>query len=300
MIGIIPLYKPRGMTSHDCVFKIRKILGTKKVGHTGTLDPGVDGVLPICVGEATKIIPYVGAFKKEYIATVKLGETTTTEDAEGEIVHSEVIEQMPTKESIEAVLKQFTGKIKQIPPMYSAVKVKGKKLYEYAREGIEVERPEREIEIFELELIEVFDDSFKIRVKCSKGTYVRTLCVDIGKALGHYAHMSKLTRTESDHILLKDTVTFSDLEHNPFESCTFPINDFLTHIPSIAVKKNEIENIMNGQRYFYPNQNATHYKLMYDNILLGIFVQDPKNEKLLKPKRVFRIYYEEGVSNENN
>lgn len=300
MHGIIPLNKPRGMTSHDCVYKVRKILKMKKVGHTGTLDPTVDGVLPICVGEATKIIPFVANFKKEYVATIQLGQSTTTEDAEGDILTSKIVEAMPTRQRIEAVLQAFTGKIKQVPPMYSAVKIKGKKLYEYAREGIEIERLARQIEIFELELLEIANESFKFRVKCSKGTYVRTLCVDIGKALGYPAHLLTLTRTESDHIHIRDTISFSELETNSFSDCTFPIVDFLTHIPTIPIEKNQINNILNGQRYYYPNSTAQHYKIMYNDILLGIFEQDPEQDDLLKPKRVFRLYDKEGVDNENN
>ena len=141
MHGIIPLYKPKGMTSHDCVMKIRRMLQTKKVGHTGTLDPSVEGVLPICVGEATKIISFLLPLHKQYIADVFLGRSTTTEDADGETVEEKTLDSVPTEEEIRQVLASFTGEIIQIPPMYSAIKVNGKKLYEYARENIEIERP---------------------------------------------------------------------------------------------------------------------------------------------------------------
>src|SRR5690625_1002496 len=139
--GILPLYKPKGFTSHDCVMKVRKLLNIKKVGHTGTLDPGVEGVLPICIGEATKIIPFLLELKKVYIADVYLGQATTTEDSDGEIVSEKEVVSPPTNEEIDSVLASFQGEITQIPPMYSAVKVKGKKLYEYARANQEIDRP---------------------------------------------------------------------------------------------------------------------------------------------------------------
>src|SRR5690625_1719135 len=188
MHGIIPLYKPKGFTSHDCVFKIRKLTGIKKVGHTGTLDPNVEGVLPICIGEATKVIPFIQNLPKTYMAEIYLGKATTTEDSDGEITSEKIVEKLPSDEEIADVLTQFTGKIKQQVPLYAAVKVKGKKLYEYARKNIPVERPIREVMIYQLERIDSEKSAsynrIQIRVKCSKGTYIRTLSVDIGNALG--------------------------------------------------------------------------------------------------------------------
>lgn len=149
MNGIIPLWKERGMTSHDCVFKLRKILHTKKVGHTGTLDPEVEGVLPICIGRATKLAEYVTDEGKVYVAEITLGKSTTTEDATGETVNTKELAEISAAE-LQAALTKLTGKITQIPPMFSAVKVNGKKLYEYARAGIEVERPSRQVDIYSL------------------------------------------------------------------------------------------------------------------------------------------------------
>src|SRR5690625_2979508 len=174
MNGIIPLYKPKGMTSHDCVAKMRRLLKIKKIGHTGTLDPSVEGVLPICVGEATKIIPFLLPLKKVYIADVFLGKSTTTEDADGEIVLEKKVETPPTNEEIHTALRQFQGEIKQVPPMYSAIKVKGKKLYEYARENKEIERPSRTVTIYKIERLITESETnnpFRIKVTCSKGTY---------------------------------------------------------------------------------------------------------------------------------
>src|SRR5690625_4349451 len=150
MDGIIPLFKPIGMTSHDCVATIRTLTGIKKIGHTGTLDPGVEGVLPICIGEATKIIPFLTPLKKVYIADVSLGISTTTEDREGKVVAKKHVDNPPSNREIDSVLRTFLGEVTQVPPMYSAVKVKGKKLYDYARNNVEVERPKRSITIFEL------------------------------------------------------------------------------------------------------------------------------------------------------
>ena len=175
------------MTSHDCIFKLRKILGTKKVGHTGTLDPNVEGVLPICIGQATKVAEYITDSGKEYVAVVSIGTATETEDADGAIIDSDLSPKRLTRSQIEEALARLTGEITQIPPMYSAVKVNGRKLYEYARKGIEVERPERKVQIHEIELLDPVDlyegenVEFRIRVACGKGTYIRTLAVQIGE-----------------------------------------------------------------------------------------------------------------------
>ena len=154
MEGIIPLFKPKGMTSHDCVFKLRKILKTKKVGHTGTLDPDVSGVLPICIGRATKVAEFITDAGKAYEGEVTLGYSTHTEDASGEIVEEKKVDRIITKDEIEKVFHDFTGTITQTPPMFSAVKVNGKRLYEYARQGMIVERPTRTVNIYSIELLD--------------------------------------------------------------------------------------------------------------------------------------------------
>src|SRR3954465_6689647 len=196
MEGILPLYKPAGLTSHDCVFRLRKILKTKKVGHTGTLDPDVTGVLPICIGKATKVAEYITDAGKAYLGEVTIGFSTTTEDSSGEVVERKAVNCVVTREEILNVLQSLTGEIEQTPPMYSAVKVGGVRLYEYARKGIEVERPTRVVSIYSIELLDDRDEyigetvSFQFRVSCSKGTYIRTLAVMIGESLGFPAHMS--------------------------------------------------------------------------------------------------------------
>ncbi|MER2237837.1 MAG: tRNA pseudouridine(55) synthase TruB, partial [Psychrobacillus sp.] len=189
--GILPLWKEKGMTSHDCVFKLRKILKMKRIGHTGTLDPSVEGVLPICLGQATKVSEYIMNEGKTYVATVTIGSSTTTEDADGDVVKVDSSEKQFSIDQIKSVLQQLTGQITQTPPMYSAVKVNGKKLYEYAREGKEVERPSRQVTIHYLNILDEDDlfsgqeISFQIEIGCSKGTYIRTLAVQIGELLGY-------------------------------------------------------------------------------------------------------------------
>lgn len=218
MDGVLLLDKPAGMTSHDCVARVRRLLKTKKVGHTGTLDPSVTGVLPLCIGRATKISQFLTANDKEYIAEVTIGFSTTTEDADGEEVERALPKAPITSEMADQVLASLLGTSTQIPPMYSAVKINGKKLYEYARTGLEVERPSREITIYEakrLSDIAVNEDgtyTFAFLVRGSKGLYVRTVATTIGEKLGYPAHMSKLRRTASGAFQIKDCLSLAALE----------------------------------------------------------------------------------------
>ncbi|MEI3604641.1 tRNA pseudouridine(55) synthase TruB [Pseudogracilibacillus sp. SE30717A] len=298
MNGILPLHKPKGLTSHDCVMRVRKLLHIKKVGHTGTLDPEVEGVLPICIGEATKIIPYVLHLKKVYIADVALGKATTTEDKEGDVIEQKEVSSPPTDEEIEKVLQKFKGDIIQIPPMYSAVKVKGKRLYEYARAGINVERPQRNVTIFQIERKRLNDylinDKFRIKVTCSKGTYIRTLCVDIGKKLGYPAHMAYLKRIESDSFHIDDTYTFDELEkavdENRLEDILLPVDRGLNHLDTMQVDEKTKAKILQGQKFPLPSQKfkTESFKVMHHNELLAIYKLH-KNEEI-KPERVFNIY----------
>jgi len=238
MNGIILLNKPREMTSHDCVMKIRRILKTKKVGHTGTLDPDVDGVLPICIGSATKLVQFLTAETKEYIGEVTLGYSTTTEDASGEVLEQRPVTKSISQEEIKSTLQSMLGTSIQTPPMYSAVKVDGKKLYEYARAGLEVNRPKRKITIFELELLGDIHQQdellkFKFRVRGSKGIFIRTVAVTIGEKLGYPAHMSDLTRIASGNFKLEACVTFGEIEAGNFELLT--ISQALTDFPTVTV-----------------------------------------------------------------
>ena len=216
MNGIINLKKEAEMTSHDAVFKLRKILGTKKIGHGGTLDPDVVGVLPIGVGKATRMVEFMQDEGKVYEGEITLGYSTTTEDASGEVVAETPVLSPLDEKLVDEAIASLTGPITQIPPMYSAVKVNGRKLYEYARAGQEVERPERQVTIYSFERTSPisYEDklaSFTFRVKCSKGTYIRTLSVDLGEKLGYAAHMSHLTRTSAAGLRLEDSLTLEEI-----------------------------------------------------------------------------------------
>lgn len=298
MEGVVLLHKPKGMTSHDCVFKLRKILREKRIGHTGTLDPDVTGVLPICVGRATKIAQFLTSETKTYEGEVTLGFSTTTEDASGEIVEKQDVNRMITRKEVESVLENLTGTLEQVPPMYSAVKVNGKKLYEYARAGIEVERPVRTITIHEFTLLddrEVFEGatiSFRFRVTCSKGTYVRTLAVMIGEKLGFPAHMSDLVRTASGEFHLDDCISFEEIEQNvqngTVESIFISIDEALHKFPKIIVNEEQAEKVKNGM--FLPNkeQLIAPFITVFDENerCLAIYEHHPKLPGMLKPMKV--------------
>ena len=209
--GILPIYKPAGITSHDVVNKIRRLYGTKRVGHAGTLDPMATGVLVVLVGRAAKACEYISSDRKGYRAGMRLGITTDTEDTTGEILTRS--ENIPTPVEVAAACAELVGKIKQIPPMYSALKVNGQKLYDLARQGITIEREAREIEVFSLgcEATDNAED-YILDVKCSGGTYIRTLCADIGARLGCGAAMSALERTEACGISLSECHTLDEIE----------------------------------------------------------------------------------------
>lgn len=295
MNGILPLWKPKGMTSHDCVMKVRKIFQTKKVGHTGTLDPDAEGVLPICIGEATKIVPFLTDTKKTYVAEVRLGIATDTLDATGKVVKQIKLDKFPDKQEIEDVLVSFQGEITQIPPMYSAVKVKGKKLYEYARKDQSVERPKRLVTIEELKLINCHRETFTIRVVCSKGTYIRTLCVDICEKLGYPAHMSKLRRTKVGSFAEEDCLTFSQIERAAEEgnrdALLLPIVRGIDHLDTFIVDEETKRRVLHGQKLPKPEKSlkTNPFAVLHQNSLLAIYEIHPQNKHVIKPVRVFRV-----------
>ncbi|MDA1987585.1 tRNA pseudouridine(55) synthase TruB [Bacillus cereus group sp. BcHK104] len=298
MEGVVLLHKPKGMTSHDCVFKLRKILREKRIGHTGTLDPDVTGVLPICVGRATKIAQFLTSETKTYEGEVTLGFSTTTEDASGEVVETKHVDRVITRKEVEEVLAALTGTIEQMPPMFSAVKVNGKKLYEYARAGQEVERPVRTITIHEFVLLddrEVFEGeniSFRFRVTCSKGTYVRTLAVMIGEKLGFPSHMSHLVRTASGEFLLEDCISFEEIEENvqngTVESIFISIDEALSKFPKMVVDEKQAEKIKNGMFLKNELQITVPFITVFDknDRCLAIYEHHPKHPGMLKPMKV--------------
>ncbi|WP_404452664.1 tRNA pseudouridine(55) synthase TruB [Virgibacillus necropolis] len=293
MNGILPLWKPRGMTSHDCVAKIRRLFRTKKVGHTGTLDPEVEGVLPICIGQATKIVPYLTETKKVYIAELSLGTSTDTEDAHGKVMDNKEFKHIPSLEEIETVLNKFRGQIIQTPPMYSAVKVNGKKLYEYARANEAVERPKREVSIHQLQFLGINENRIKLKIVCSKGTYIRTLCVDIGQSLGYPAHMSDLVRMETGSFTKEETVTFEQIEEKvelqEQTDLLLPIIRGLSHLDHYEVDAETCKKVLFGQKLTRPmiNLKTNPFIILYQKEILAIYQIHPDNKDQIKPVRVF-------------
>ncbi|WP_162012329.1 tRNA pseudouridine(55) synthase TruB [Streptococcus sp. S784/96/1] len=253
--GIINLKKEAGMTSHDAVFKLRKILNEKKIGHGGTLDPDVTGVLPIAVGKSTRIIEYMTEAGKVYEGEITIGFSTTTEDASGEVVNVTVVSDL-TEEAVDAAMSRFVGQITQVPPMYSAVKVNGRRLYEYARQGEVVERPSRRVTITEFSRTSpiVLNNNcamFSFRVVCSKGTYVRTLSVDLGTALGYASHMSALQRTASAGLELSSALTLEQIKEKVNAGdwgFLLPIEYGVSDLPRVELTEEAVTAISYGRR----------------------------------------------------
>ena len=240
MNGIIIVNKPKGCTSHDVVYKIKKIFN-EKVGHTGTLDPMAEGVLPILIGKGTLLSKYLINHNKKYIVNLQLGTKTDTADSEGKIIEEQQVNaKLLNKENIENILKSFIGKQEQIPPIYSAIKVNGKKLYEYARKGQEVEVKPRKIEIYDIELIKysIEEKTIEFEVYCGKGTYIRSLCEDISKKFETVGYMKNLRRIQVGDFKIEDSTTVEDLEKNINDNQF--INNKIISIEKMFEKKNSI------------------------------------------------------------
>ena len=247
--GIVIIDKPAGWTSMDVCAKLRGILKTKKIGHAGTLDPMATGVLPVFVGQATRAVSFAEGGEKEYVAGLRLGRTTNTQDTEGE-----TLTQSPVtvgREELEAVLPRFTGEISQIPPMFSAIKINGQKLYDLARQGKEVERKARAVTIFTLEVVErVSETDYILRIRCSKGTYVRTLCHDIGQALGCGGCMFSLRRTMAAGFTLDESVTLKRMQEGG-EALLRPTDSLFRDRPDYRLKtEKQEERCRNGNPFF--------------------------------------------------
>lgn len=246
--GILNVYKPIGITSHDVVDRVRKILSTKKIGHTGTLDVTAAGVLPICVNKATKVASQLMNRDKEYKVKFKLGSATDTQDYSGKIIN--VSDKKVTDQEILDAINSFIGKIQQIPPEYSAVKVNGKKLYQYAREGTKIEVKPREVTVYGINDIKIEKDIVTMTVKVSKGTYIRTLCHDIGLKLGCYAHVVELIRTKSGNLNIENSLTLEKLEEivnqDKLNQYLIPIEDFFDYTKIYLSLSNQID-LINGK-----------------------------------------------------
>lgn len=293
--GIINVYKEKGFTSHDVVAKMRGILKQKKIGHTGTLDPMAEGVLPVCLGKATKLCDMLTDKTKTYEAVLLLGRETDTQDTTGEIL-AEYPVTTDEAQVKEAVLS-FFGHYDQIPPMYSALKVDGKKLYELARAGKEVERKARPVEILDIHVDRIELPRVTMTVTCSKGTYIRTLCYDIGRKLGCGGCMESLLRTQVSGFCLKDSLTLTQIEElrddGTLENHILAVDKMFSEYPALKMKQDFDKLVHNGNS-FYMNQAEGDSRLpdglirVYDsrNQFIGVYVPDREKE-LLKPQKVF-------------
>ena len=247
MNGVLNIFKPKGMSSFDAVRVVKKVAGTGKVGHTGTLDPEATGVLPICIGRATKIIDYIMDSEKVYEVTLKLGIRTTTYDLEGEVLEERDPSHL-TEEEILNSINSFKGEYSQIPPMYSALKQNGVRLYELARKGIEVERKGRLINIHNLEDIKINNPYISMKVTCSKGTYIRSLCYDIGEKLGVFATMTQLNRAKTSVFSQEKSININELTKENINDYILSMEEALEKYDKIVVNKKYVKLLVNGVR----------------------------------------------------
>ena len=283
MDGIIIINKGKNYTSNDVVSIVKKITKSK-VGHTGTLDPNATGVLPLLIGNATKVSKYLINHDKEYEVVLQLGIRTETADVEGKVIEQkEVTAEMLNKDNIEEKLQQFIGKQEQIPPIYSAIKVNGKKLYEYARKGQEVELKPRQIEIYSIQLVGINEKEKQIsfKVKCSKGTYIRSLCEDISKKLGTVGYMKELNRLQVGEFYIKDAVTISEMkekiEAGNLESI-ITIEEIFKNNPQIQLEQEQIEPYINGVKINTEKTNGVYRIYKPDGTFIGLGIIE--NSKL--------------------
>lgn len=288
MNGIILINKEKGCTSHDVVYKVKKLTNSK-VGHTGTLDPNATGVLPLLIGEATKISKYLINHDKEYEVVLELGKKTSTADVEGEVIkEKEVPAEIFEEQHVKEILKTFIGKQEQVPPIYSAIKVNGKKLYEYARKGQEVKLEPRKIEIYNIELLNINKDEKQIsfRVKCSKGTYIRSLCEDIAEKLGTVGFMKELKRTVVGNFKIENAITVEELKEkieNEDYTYIISIEEIFKENDRIDLKSQNYSKYVNGVKLDIENCKITESDATLRNIKA-----DPKESNL--KDEVYKIY----------
>lgn len=298
--GVINVYKEKGYTSHDVVAIVRKTLNIKKVGHTGTLDPDAEGVLPVCIGQATKLADYIMAERKSYTAEITFGAETTTQDASGDIIKE--YEYTFDENRLREVIDTFKGEQTQVPPMYSAIKINGKKLYEIAREGKEIERKARKITVYDIRIAEINPPNKAIiEIDCSKGTYIRSLCSDIGNKLGWGAFMSSLTRTASGKFKLNEAVKLDELkdaaERGETEKFIIPPDDVLGGYKRVTVSEKADKYLYNGGKIYggylkydkKPSDNEIVLGYDATGRLVGIYLykfDEEKKNYFIKPVRL--------------
>ncbi|MBO5096925.1 MAG: tRNA pseudouridine(55) synthase TruB [Agathobacter sp.] len=295
--GIVNVYKEKGFTSFDVVAKMRGIFHQKKIGHTGTLDPDAEGVLPVCLGKATKVCDLLTDKDKEYKAVLLLGQETDTQDISGEVLNR--AEVTVSEEEVREMINSFVGSYDQIPPMYSALKVNGQKLCDLARQGVTVERKARPVIIHSIEITRIELPEVEMIVSCSKGTYIRTLCDDIGKKLGCYGCMKSLLRTKVDKFLLENTYTLAELQklaETPQEEWTFleAVDSVFEKYTFVETKPEAIKMVVNGNRIpgsmlkDFSNDKKQEYVRLYDNDrkFIGIYTYMEDTEEY-KPVKLF-------------
>lgn len=271
MNGIIIINKSKGWTSHDIVAKVKKITG-EKVGHTGTLDPLATGVLPLLIGKGTLCSKYLINHDKTYIVQLKLGIRKSTGDEEGEILEQELVnQQLLDKKKIEMVLEQFIGEQEQIPPIYSAIKVKGKKLYEYARKQQEVQIPSRKITIYDIKLLKIDKENYEIQfeVRCSKGTYIRSICEDIAKKIGTIGYMKELQRTQVGNFKIEQAISIENLNKETVKKRIITVEELFKNLENVQLGKKKLQLFLNGVKLNFDLEDDI-YKIYSEEKFIGI------------------------------
>ncbi len=304
--GVINIYKERGFTSHDVVAKLRGILKQKKIGHTGTLDPDAEGVLPVCLGKGTRLCDMLTDHSKVYEAVLLLGQSTDTQDVSGTVLQEASVE--VSEEEVREAIMSFVGPYDQIPPMYSALKVNGQKLCDLARAGKEVERKARPVEIYEIQIEEIYLPRVRMTVSCSKGTYIRTLCHDIGEKLKCHGCMESLLRTRVGQFQLKDSLTLAQVEtyrdENRVSEIVMPVDQVFSDCPALKLTKEAAKLGYNGNPFSSTQAlteegqtvdksleislNSGKWFRVYDpeRVFIGVYAYDSKRDQF-RPEKMF-------------
>ncbi len=290
--GIVLLDKDTGLSSNAALQKVKRLFFAKKAGHTGALDPLASGILPICLGQATKVAGFLLDDDKRYFVRGQFGQTTDTLDSEGEVIKTQPFEQLTDKE-IRLAVNHFVGDIEQVPPMYSALKKNGQPLYKLARQGVEVDRPPRPVTIHHIDYLGYENGVVSLEVSCSKGTYIRTLIADIGNKLGCGAHVIELRRTGFAHIDIGQTIKFSDLEnlasdnYQRLDEKIFATEEMLPNFDSIYLDEQQTTDIKNGRSITSSGQGPLEIIKLFDNHKQFLGIGEPDKEGDIKPKRLF-------------
>lgn len=297
MNGLLLINKPKGLTSHDVVNKVRKIANEKKVGHTGTLDPNASGLLILCLGEATKLIPYIEESNKIYEGVVTFGKRTTTDDCEGEILESKPIDSLDIND-VTLKINDFLGEIEQVPPIYSAKKINGKKLYDYARQNKDIEIKPSKVTINKISIIDSddFPSSLTLLVDCEKGTYIRALARDLGESLDNFAYLEELKRIKTNGRYLDQSIDLEDLNEETLQKNLISLDKILTNLPRINIRDNALKFLLNGNQLLdhnlketLENYDAGETVALYNNgKLYGIGIIKVGNTKYIQPKKLIK------------